>query len=138
MLTEAQQVSWETRGFFIVPQFAAHEVCPAMLARAIEIARLASAGNPPGRALVTAEAKPNPDARNPEDRVSKIFRLHRDGVFNEFCTSPRVLDLIEVVLGADIDCFLSQFIFKNRGAMGQPWHQDSFYFPFSKAPQLGL
>ena len=32
--------------------------------------------------------------------------------------------------GPDLDCFLSQFIFKNPGASGQPWHQDSFYFPF--------
>jgi ectoine hydroxylase-related dioxygenase (phytanoyl-CoA dioxygenase family) len=29
-----------------------------------------------------------------------------------------------------VDCFLSQFIFKNPGAWGQPWHQDSHYFFF--------
>ena len=35
------------------------------------------------------------------------------------------------VLGTDdLDCFLSQFIFKNPGAWGQPWHQDSHYFLF--------
>lgn len=138
MLTVAQNESWESRGFFVVPRFASQALCNAMLARAIEIARLAAGGNPPGRAFVTAEARPNPHARNPEDRVSKIFRLHRDGVFKEFCTTPRALDLIEGIFGSDFDCFLSQFIFKNQGAMGQPWHQDSYYFPFSKAPQVGL
>jgi phytanoyl-CoA hydroxylase len=138
MLTMAENEGWESRGFFIVPRFAPQADCDAMLARAIEIARLVAGGSPPGRALVTAEAKPNANARNPEDRVSKIFRLHRDGVFNEFCTAPRVLDLIGGIIGADFDCFLSQFIFKNQDAMGQPWHQDSYYFPFSKTPQVGL
>ncbi len=74
MLTPAQRDSWELRGYFVVPRFAPSLLCDAMLARAIEIARLAAGGNPPGRALVTAEAKPNPTARNPEERVSKIFR----------------------------------------------------------------
>jgi phytanoyl-CoA hydroxylase len=38
-----------------------------------------------------------------------------------------------------LDCFLSQFIFKNPGAWGQPWHQDSYYFPFEPArPILGV
>jgi ectoine hydroxylase-related dioxygenase (phytanoyl-CoA dioxygenase family) len=34
-------------------------------------------------------------------------------------------------------CFLSQFIFKHPGALGQPWHQDAFYFPFDRGPQVG-
>ena len=36
------------------------------------------------------------------------------------------------LIGTDaLCCFLSQFIFKNPGAWGQPCHQDSFYFPFT-------
>jgi ectoine hydroxylase-related dioxygenase (phytanoyl-CoA dioxygenase family) len=41
-----------------------------------------------------------------------------------------VTDLLVGLIGPSLDCFLSQFIFKNPGAWGQPWHQDSFYFPF--------
>ena len=37
-----------------------------------------------------------------------------------------------------MDCFLSQFIFKNPGAWGQPWHQDEYYFPFDRHPQVGF
>ena len=41
--------------------------------------------------------------------------------------------------GPSLDCFLSQFIFKNPGAWGQPWHQDSYYFPFDPArPIVGV
>jgi ectoine hydroxylase-related dioxygenase (phytanoyl-CoA dioxygenase family) len=45
---------------------------------------------------------------------------------------------VGAVLGPDVDCFLSQFIFKNPGAVGQPWHQDSYYFPFEPDRQVGV
>ncbi len=41
--------------------------------------------------------------------------------------------ILTEAIGPDVDCFLSQFIFKNPGAWGQPWHQDSYYFPFEPA-----
>ena len=65
--------------------------------------------------------------------ASKIFRLHREGVFAEFALSKAVTDLVAGLIAPDLDCFLSQFIFKNPGAWGQPWHQDSHYFPFEPA-----
>ena len=81
----------------------------------------------------------NPNAREPEDSVSKIFKLHRDEpVFRAFAESVPLLDLVAVRIGASLDCFLSQFIFKNPGALGQPWHQDSFYFRFDRSPQVGV
>jgi ectoine hydroxylase-related dioxygenase (phytanoyl-CoA dioxygenase family) len=72
--------------------------------------------------------------------VAKIFRLARDPVFAEFASRPAVLGLVRQVLGVDdVSCFLSQFIFKNPGAWGQPWHQDSYYFPFEPSrPVVGV
>jgi ectoine hydroxylase-related dioxygenase (phytanoyl-CoA dioxygenase family) len=69
-----------------------------------------------------------------------VFRLARDPVFHAFATSTEVTDLVADLLGTDdVDVFLSQFIFKNPGAWGQPWHQDSYYFPFEPArPVLGV
>ena len=81
--------------------------------------------------------KPNPEAKTIHDEMSKIFRLHGKGVFNDFINNKRLLDLVEDILGINIDCFLSQYIFKNPGAWGQPWHQDSSYFPFDRYPQVG-
>ena len=49
-----------------------------------------------------------------------------------------MLGVIGDLLGPDVDCFLSQFIFKNPGAIGQPWHQDSLYFPFEPDHQVGV
>jgi phytanoyl-CoA hydroxylase len=71
--------------------------------------------------------------------VSKIFVLHDwDPVFGAFAHDLRLLDVVDALLGPDIDCFLSQFIFKNPGAIGQPWHQDSLYFPFEPDHQVGI
>ena len=51
---------------------------------------------------------------------------------------PQTLDPIRALLGDDVDCFLSQFIFKLPGALGQPWHQDAFYFPHEGPAAVGL
>jgi ectoine hydroxylase-related dioxygenase (phytanoyl-CoA dioxygenase family) len=60
-------------------------------------------------------------------------------VFAAFLARPEVAQVLRERLGPDVDCFLSQFIFKNPGAWGQPWHQDSYYFPFRPArPVVGL
>jgi chlorinating enzyme len=61
-------------------------------------------------------------------------------VFLEFATRPDVIARVRELLGTeDVSCFLSQFIFKNPGAWGQPWHQDSYYFPFAPArPVVGV
>ena len=67
-------------------------------------------------------------------------RLARDPVFRAFATRPDVVALVSEILETHAPaCFLSQFIFKNPGAWGQPWHQDSYYFPFVPArPIVGL
>ena len=88
--------------------------------------------------LAIREMKPNKEAKNIEDEISKLFRIHTTGIFKDFIFREDLLDILEDLLGSDIDCFLSQFIFKNPGAWGQPWHQDSSYFPFDKEPQVGV
>jgi ectoine hydroxylase-related dioxygenase (phytanoyl-CoA dioxygenase family) len=59
-------------------------------------------------------------------------------VFAPFACDDRLGVLLGALLGPDVDCFLSQFIFKNPGARGQPWHQDSLYFPFEPDHQVGV
>lgn len=121
--------AYDEQGFVRIEGFADRATCDAMLARVIAIARGADA---PGT-LVLPEANLAGQAGEPEQLVSKIFKLHRDPVFAEFASSPEVLALVRAVVAPDLDCFLSQFIFKNPGAWGQPWHQDSYYFPFEPA-----
>jgi ectoine hydroxylase-related dioxygenase (phytanoyl-CoA dioxygenase family) len=126
-------------GFAYYPGFSDPSVCEAMLADVVGIARDAAAGQSVAPALVTPETQEGFSGRHPEDLVSKIFKLHRRPVFREPLSDPRVVQILYDAIGPDVDCFLSQFIFKNPGAWGQPWHQDSFYFPFTPArPIVGL
>ncbi|MEX0666523.1 MAG: phytanoyl-CoA dioxygenase family protein [Acidimicrobiia bacterium] len=138
-LSPEQRASWDANGYFILERFADPATCDAMLARAAELCRRDAIGEPIGHSLVDPERNPWPEAVNPEDRVSKIFVLHDwDPVFGAFARDEQLLDVMCELLGADVDCFLSQFIFKNPGAIGQPWHQDSLYFPFEPDHQVGV
>ena len=125
-------------GFVRLPGFASPDTCERMLQRVIEISRERAEGIG-GDQLVLPEANLVGRDGLPEELVSKVFKLHRDSVFEEFCRDPSVTDLVAELVGPKLDCFLSQFIFKNPGAWGQPWHQDSFYFPFDPPrPILGV
>jgi ectoine hydroxylase-related dioxygenase (phytanoyl-CoA dioxygenase family) len=77
------------------------------------------------------------DAPLPEELVSRVFNCHTHGACMEISSSPLVVDAVVRILGKGIDCFQSQCIFKNAGAIGQGWHQDSHYFPFDPQPQVG-
>lgn len=140
-----QLAAFDRDGFVKVPGFAPPATGEAMLDRVIDIARRAANGEDIEPAFVLPEQQAELAARDrnevrPEDLVSKVFRLARDPVFHEFATSPAITDRVAQLLEApDVDVFLSQFIFKNAGAWGQPWHQDSFYFPFDPPrPVVGV
>ena len=129
---------FEHQGFFRIPGFADAGTCARMLERVVQIARERAAGTH-GSEIVLPEANLAGRAAQPEELVSKVFKLHRDPVFGEFARSSAVTDLVAELVGPALDCFLSQFIFKNPGAWGQPWHQDSYYFPFDPPhPILGV
>jgi ectoine hydroxylase-related dioxygenase (phytanoyl-CoA dioxygenase family) len=132
---------FERDGFFILPSFAEPSVGDAMLDRVVEISRAGFHDVFHDGKVITPEANISDavDVDAPaEERVSKVFRLHREPLFHQFVTRPDVLTIGHDLLASHLDCFLSQFIFKNPGAWGQPWHQDEWYFPFDRHPQVGL
>lgn len=138
MLSAEERSAWRRAGFFIRRGFAREPTMRRMLERVVELCRAHATGGDVTPALVLPEARGNPNARAPEDLVSKVFRLHRDSVFAEFARDEGVLSLVADLLADDLDCFLSQFIFKTPGAYGQPWHQDALYFPFEPDAQIGV
>jgi ectoine hydroxylase-related dioxygenase (phytanoyl-CoA dioxygenase family) len=138
-LTAPQRASWNERGFFRISGFAPRATCAAMLARVTAIVRDRGMAAGLGARVTPENNKAGVPVANPEDAVSKVFKLHRDTVFAEFAHSAEVVDPVSELITPDIDVFLSQFIFKTAGAWGQPWHQDSFYFPFEPArPVVGV
>jgi phytanoyl-CoA hydroxylase len=139
MLTGAQLRAWSEHGSFRIPGFASEASCAAMLQRVTDIVRDAAVADAVRAKVVPERNKAGQAVAHPEDAVAKIFGLHRDGVFASFALAPAVVDLVAQLIAPEIDVFLSQFIFKTSGAWGQPWHQDSFYFPFEPArPVVGV
>ncbi len=138
-LNDGQRTSWTEKGFFRIPAFAAPETCQAMLARVTRVVREPDLAAELGVKVVPENNKAGLEQAQPEDGVSKIFKLHRDTVFADFARAAEVVDPVSELIAPDIDVFLSQFIFKTAGAWGQPWHQDSLYFPFEPArPVVGV
>jgi ectoine hydroxylase-related dioxygenase (phytanoyl-CoA dioxygenase family) len=141
-VSDVRRQQYEADGFFRVDGFSDESVGRAMLADVVDIVRRHDAGERVEDVVVLPEAQPGYAERkaNPEDVISKVFRLHRRPAFADFLRTDALLPIITGLLATDdVDCFLSQFIFKNPGAWGQPWHQDSYYFPFVPArPIVGL
>tara|TARA_B100001173_G_scaffold153891_1_gene133467 strand:+ start:462 stop:1346 length:885 start_codon:yes stop_codon:yes gene_type:complete len=142
-MTEDQKQSWNQAGYILIENFVEESFCNEMNNEVIRIIKsLVPEGSPFSHAyageghIAIREMKPSPDAINIEDEISKLFRIHSKGIFNEFIRNDNLCNILEDILGPNIDCFLSQFIFKNPGAWGQPWHQDSSYFPFDREPQV--
>jgi ectoine hydroxylase-related dioxygenase (phytanoyl-CoA dioxygenase family) len=146
MDADTRRKQWTEQGFFIL-----RSAISAAEAKTIEeevIARIRS--DPPeahpGEVIynvgpdyaIFPEKRPSPMARHPEDRVAKVFNCHVEGHARAVATSTAIVDRVEEILGPDLDCFQSQFIFKNPGVIGQPWHQDSYYFRFDTQPQVGV
>ncbi|MXW76017.1 MAG: phytanoyl-CoA dioxygenase family protein [Acidimicrobiaceae bacterium] len=137
-MSAAQAQSWNDRGFFIERGFYARSVVEEMIERVVELVRTIDQGAQRPDLWPTPERR-LADQPEPEDRLAKLFRVMRtEEVFRSSATDPRLLSILAEMIGPDIDCFLSQFIFKHPGALGQPWHQDDFYFRMTPLPQVGV
>ena len=146
MDTAAHRMAWNEDGFFILRGLISSEDAKAVEDEVIARIRANPPEQHPGETLYQAgpnyaifpEKAPSPSAVNPEDRIAKVFNCHAEGLSRAIAERPDIVDVVAELLGPDIDCFQSQFIFKNPGVIGQPWHQDSYYFRFDRQPQVGV
>jgi hypothetical protein len=146
MDAEARRRAWNEQGFFHAPGLLSPAEAAALEAEVIGRIRADPPGDHPGEAFYFAgpnygifpETEPSPTAQAPEDLVSKVFNCHAEGLALEIVRRPQIVERVAEILGPDLDCFQSQFILKNPGVIGQPWHQDSHYFRFDRQPQVGV
>jgi hypothetical protein len=77
--------------------------------------------------------KPPPAEWDPDKKVSyylRVHMLHRVLPIHErFLLHPRVLDVLEALIGPDVLALQSMLFFKQPGQPGQGYHQDSYYIP---------
>jgi phytanoyl-CoA hydroxylase len=82
---------------------------------------------PPGASLKELEA-----------RLLRIHMLHRKiPTWERFLLHPRVLDVVEALIGPDVLAMQTMMFIKAPGADGQGLHQDSYYIPTFPDSLLG-
>ncbi len=146
MLWDDEHLQWAHDGFFIRRGAVHPAVGRAMADELIALVRADPPSAHPGERaylltdglLVQPEGKVPDRATEPEDFVAKLFNAHLVGTTRDFAQSDLAAGIVADLIGPDIDVFQTQFILKNPGAWGQPWHQDSYYFRFDQQPQVGL
>ena len=61
-------------------------------------------------------------------RVTRIHMLHRrDEPSERFLLQPRILDVLEALIGPDVLALQTMLFLNAPNTGGQGWHQDSFY-----------
>ncbi len=84
--------------------------------------------------------KPKEDL-SPQEKAAQFLRihmLHRELALHErYLLHPRVLDVVEALVGPDVMAMQSMLFLKPPGSAGQGWHQDSFYIPTTPDTLIG-
>lgn len=74
-----------------------------------------------------------PEHLSPQEKAQfflRIHMLHRKLELHErYLLHPRVLDVLEVLIGPDVLALQTMLFLKPPGKPGQGWHQDSYYIP---------
>jgi len=74
-----------------------------------------------------------PEHLSPTEKAQfflRIHMLHRKLELHErYMLHPRVLDVLEVIIGPDVLALQTMLFLKPPGKPGQGWHQDSYYIP---------
>ena len=94
-----------------------------------EAGRVSNSG---GKVLISEFGAP-PENLSPEEKAHfflRIHMLHRKLELHErYMLHPRVLDVLEVIIGPDVLAMQTMLFLKPPQSDGQGWHQDSFYIP---------
>ncbi|MEJ7654085.1 MAG: phytanoyl-CoA dioxygenase family protein [Chloroflexia bacterium] len=90
--------------------------------------------NPNADTGVTVQAlEAPPEHLSPEEKAEyflRIHMLHRKLELHErYLLHPRVLDVLEALIGPDVLALQTMLFLKPPGKPGQGWHQDTYYIP---------
>lgn len=74
-----------------------------------------------------------PEHLSAEEKAQYFLRIHmlhrKLEVHERYLLHPRVLDVLQILIGPDILALQSMLFLKPAGKPGQGWHQDSYYIP---------
>ena len=111
------------QGFLVVPQLVSQDDIAELRAHADEIAS--------GALTIPGKIEPPAQDATPEQIKQhhvRIHQLHFDHELHErYLLHPRVLDVLEVLIGPDVMAMQTMLFTKRPGQVGQGFHQDSYY-----------
>jgi chlorinating enzyme len=69
----------------------------------------------------------------PSESTKDIREWHETSTYlYDICMNPKILDLVEGILGPNFYCWASNFFIKDPRSMSTVgWHQDSYYWPMA-------
>jgi ectoine hydroxylase-related dioxygenase (phytanoyl-CoA dioxygenase family) len=90
--------------------------------------------DPKGDSGVTVQALEAPPSNlSPHEKAQFFLRIHmlhrRLELHERYMLHPRVLDVLECIIGPDVLAMQTMLFLKPPGKPGQGWHQDSYYIP---------
>lgn len=131
-VTIEQFTRFRRDGYVVIPQLVPPEDIAELRAHTEDL----MAGRLPEQSPDTpaADRLPLPPANlSPLEKaqfVARIHMLHRQIPLHErYLLHPRVLDVLETLIGPDILALQTMLFLKPPGSDGQGWHQDTFYIP---------
>lgn len=118
-------IDFEANGFVIADHLLTNEELRALQRRMSEVAE----GLGPSFPADMIEFEPGADGVRSRTTVRKINQCAaHDDVFMSHAANPRILDVVESLIGPDIKLYGSQCFMKPPGGIDKPYHQDSAYF----------
>ena len=135
-LSTRDREHYAEQGYVVLRSFFGAEELAPLMARFLEIVR--GECEIPDEMLVMKDVmvvKGAVDPETVESGVAKVQDFHNDPVlFAKYSKNPRLLDLMESLLGPDLHVIHTMLINKPPGVDGRhPFHQDLLYFPFRPA-----
>jgi hypothetical protein len=105
-LTDSQKKSWNESGFILCKELISEEDCKQINHEVSEIIHsiikkedeFSHAYGGDGK-IAIREMKPNEHAKTIEDEMSKLFRIHSKGIFNDIIKREEVINPIRDILG---------------------------------------
>lgn len=77
--------------------------------------------------------EPPPEDATPYERAQHYLRIHMLHrvleIHERFLLHPRILDVLQALIGPDVMALQTMLFIKGPGKPGQGYHQDSFYIP---------
>ena len=135
-LSAQDRAHYDEHGFVVLRKFFGSDELAPLIDRFLAIVR--GDCDVPEEMLVMKDVMVVKGAVDPdtvEMGVAKIQDFHNDPIlFEQYSKNPRLLDLMEGLLGPDLEVIHTMLINKPPGVDGRhPLHQDLLYFPFRPA-----